>query len=317
MQQINQIADHLYLIQQGNNSYIHRQVGASDTVVIKSVFHAQLFMEDDSVCHTVHQRECQDLQNEWKILSQLNHPNIIKAQQFIPNHQLGPAGGNLQCCSLFLENATCDLHTLCKSNETSLKIIIKYFTQISIAVEYLHSQYIAHNDIKLENMLVMNRNIIKLADFGFSYRPSFEDLLSKWLPRTLTSYSSPEIVNFRLNVVDGEYDEFCLFASDVYALTTALFLAIYKRPPIMGQFTMIDDQYYQLLINQPDLFWQLDFIQKVDSQLMRENIPKQLLENLKDLIEGGLAEEYNRITIQEFVNHDFFKYAKQIEGEQF
>ncbi|CAK78609.1 unnamed protein product (macronuclear) [Paramecium tetraurelia] len=307
MQQINQIADHLYLIQQGNNSYIHRQLGESDTVVIKSVFHAQLFMEDDSACHSVHQRECQDLQNEWKILSQLNHPNIIKTQQFIPNHQLDPAGGNLQCCSLFLENASCDLHTLCKSNETSFKIIIKYFTQISIAVEYLHSQYIAHNDIKLENMLVIDRNVIKLADFGFSYRPSYEDLLSKWLPRTLTSYSSPEIVNFRINVVDGEYDEFCLFASDVYALTTALFLAVF-------QLWMI--QYYQLLINQPDLFWQLDFIQKVDSQLMREHTPKQLLENLKDLIEGGLADEYNRITIQEFVNHEFFKYAKQIEGEQ-
>ncbi|CAD8054057.1 unnamed protein product [Paramecium sonneborni] len=317
MQQINQIADHLYLIQQGNNSYIHRRVGSSDTVVIKSVFHGQLFIEDDSTCNHVHQRECQDLQNEWKILSQLNHPNIIKPQQFIPHHQLDPAGGNLQCCSLFLENATCDLHTLCKTNETSLKIIIKYFTQISIALEYLHQQYIAHNDIKLENMLVVNRNCVKLADFGFSYRPQFEDLLSKWLPRTLNPYSSPEIVNFRLNLEDGEYQEFCLFSADVYALTTALFLAIYKRPPIMGQFPSKDDQYYQLLINHPDLFWQLDFIQKVDQQLIRENTPKQLLENLKDLIEGGLAEEYNRITATEFVNHEFFKYAQQIQGNQF
>ncbi|CAD8046789.1 unnamed protein product [Paramecium sonneborni] len=290
MQQINKIADHLYLIQQGNNSYIHRRLGPSDTVVIKLVFHGQLFIEDDSTCNYVHQRECQDLQNEWKILSQLNHPYIIKPQQFIPHHQLDPAEGtyNVVVCTLKM-----------------------------LLVIFIPFQDIAHNDIKLENILVVNRNCVKLADFGFSYRPQFEDLLIKWLPRTLTPYSSPEIVNFRLNFQDGEYKEFCLFSADVYALTTALFLAIYKRPPIMGQFPTKDDQFYQLLINQPDLFWQLDFIQKVDQQLIRENTPKQLLENLKDLVEGGLAEEYNRITATEFMNHEFFKYAQQIQGNQY
>jgi serine/threonine protein kinase len=155
-------------------------------------------------------------------------------------------------------------------------------------------------------MLVINRNVVKLADFGFSYRPSYEDLLAKWLPRTLTPYSSPEIVNFRKNT-NGEYEKFSLFASDIYALSTALFLAIYKRPPIIGPFPTVDDQYYQLLINDPDLFWSLDFIQHADNQLIREHIPRILLENLKDLLEGGLAEEDNRITISEFVNHDFFK----------
>lgn len=44
--------------------------------------------------------------------------------------------------------------------------------------------------------------------------------------------------------------------------------------------------------------------------MIRENTPKQLLENFKDLIEGGLAEEYNRITATEFVNHEFFKCAQ-------
>jgi len=40
-----------------------------------------------------------------------------------------------------------------------------------MGVEHLHSQYIAHNDIKLENILVMPRGIAKLADFGFAYNP--------------------------------------------------------------------------------------------------------------------------------------------------
>jgi hypothetical protein len=35
-----------------------------------------------------------------------------------------------------------------------------------------------------------------------------------------------------------------VFSSDVYALTTSLFLAIYKRPPIYGLYPTPNDQYY-------------------------------------------------------------------------
>lgn len=61
-----------------------------------------------------------------------------------------------------------------------------------------------------------------------------------------------------------------------------------------------------MLVHDPDLFWSLEFIQKIDNQLMREHVPKALLESLKDLLECGLVEEYSRITIDNFVNHEFF-----------
>ena len=42
------------------------------------------------------------------------------------------------------------------------------FRQITLAVVYLHSRFISHNDIKPDNMFIFNKGSYKLADFGFA-----------------------------------------------------------------------------------------------------------------------------------------------------
>ena len=45
----------------------------------------------------------------------------------------------------------------------------RIFKQIAEAVEYIHSINISHRDIKLDNILIEERNnMVKLIDFGFS-----------------------------------------------------------------------------------------------------------------------------------------------------
>lgn len=43
-----------------------------------------------------------------------------------------------------------------------------YAAQLVLSVEFLHSKGILHNDIKLENLLLDNVNILKLTDFGLA-----------------------------------------------------------------------------------------------------------------------------------------------------
>ena len=43
----------------------------------------------------------------------------------------------------------------------------RIFYQLCDAMSYLHSNHMAHRDIKLENILINGNNDIKIIDFGF------------------------------------------------------------------------------------------------------------------------------------------------------
>jgi len=58
-----------------------------------------------------------------------------------------------------------------KTNLIPEKIIKEMFFQTTFALKYLHSSRIIHRDIKLQNILVEQKNkdfVLKLCDFGVS-----------------------------------------------------------------------------------------------------------------------------------------------------
>jgi serine/threonine protein kinase len=60
-------------------------------------------------------------------------------------------------------------------------------------MRYLHGKNIVHRDLKLENILVDDRNNVKLIDFGFSLFCTSQDQKLKIFCGT-PSYMAPEIV---------------------------------------------------------------------------------------------------------------------------
>ena len=69
----------------------------------------------------------------------------------------------------------------------------KIFYQIVNAINYCKSKNIYHRDIKLENILLINENLVKIIDFGFSIKCP-KNTYQKFLCGTPT-YMSPEIIN--------------------------------------------------------------------------------------------------------------------------
>lgn len=100
-------------------------------------------------------------------------------------------------------------------------------------MDYLHTQNIAHRDIKLDNILIEeNTNMIKVIDFGFSVICSAQKL--KIFCGT-PSYMAPEIVQKR------EYEGKPV---DMWALGVMLFAMLTGTFPFKG--ISEQDLYYKI-----------------------------------------------------------------------
>lgn len=130
-----------------------------------------------------------------------------------------------------MEWATCDFTDLRNSHTNlSLEQLWTYFSQVFSAIEYLHEQRIAHNDIKLDNIFYyQEQNIVKLADFGFSSKGLAEPATAakqaeNWTDR-LKDYQSPEIsqlLEFHRKPIDELKCDIFAFAVNVFVAVTSM-----------------------------------------------------------------------------------------------
>ncbi|KAL9232433.1 hypothetical protein vseg_007547 [Gypsophila vaccaria] len=100
---------------------------------------------------------------EINILRRLDHPNVIKLEGLVTSRM---------SCSLYLvfEYMEHDLaglasHPAVKFTEPQVKC---YMQQLLRGLDHCHSRGILHRDIKGSNLLIDNRGILKIADFGLA-----------------------------------------------------------------------------------------------------------------------------------------------------
>ena len=181
------------------------------------------------------------IENEIKILSQLDNPFIVKLYEVFsinPNEEIynikdenHDNSDQIMCLVLELcENG--DLNDKIKEkkhkNEIfSEKEILKYFYEILQGLYYLHKNRVLHRDLKTLNIFLTKDNHIKIGDFGVSKKLINNNIYAYTFVGT-PYYLSPEICQ------NKAYDE----KSDVWSLGVIIYELITLNKPFDSQSQM-------------------------------------------------------------------------------
>ncbi|CAD8198047.1 unnamed protein product [Paramecium pentaurelia] len=194
------------------------------------------------------------VQNERDIMTVLDHPFIIKLEYAFESKNF--IIFVLEFCSggeLFWQ-----LRQVKRMTEYQARF---YFTEICLAMFYLHSLSIVYRDIKPENILIDIDGHIRIADFGLS-KPNMSEEDYAYSFCGSPEYMAPEmLLKIGHNV---QVDHYCLGAL-LYELVTGL-------PPYYSRDT---EEIYESILNE-----ELTFPEKLN-----------LSNEIKDLLKGLLSKQ--------------------------
>ncbi|KAI1851986.1 hypothetical protein JX266_002839 [Neoarthrinium moseri] len=106
----------------------------------------------------------QKIKSEYSIAKSLHHPNIVETIRLCSDH--GRWNHVMEYCSEGDLFSLVSKKYLRESDRETDRLCL--FKQLLQGINYLHSNGIAHRDIKLENLLITKDSKLKITDFGVS-----------------------------------------------------------------------------------------------------------------------------------------------------
>jgi calcium-dependent protein kinase len=176
------------------------------------------------------------LENEFEILKQVDHPNIIKFYEMYVDEK------NYHLVTEFCGGGELFDHIIDRGS-FSEKLASRIIKQVLSAIKHLHDRNICHRDLKPENILFESKSKeaqVKLIDFGLSKyfvernntnangrgnrgNSILRERKGEGIMRTKIGtpyYMAPE-------VLDGEYDQTC----DMWSLGVITYCLLCGYPP--------------------------------------------------------------------------------------
>ena len=219
------------------------------------------------------QDEIESLNNELKIMGMVDHPNIVRVEEYYE------CNGLVFIVIKLMESGEL-FDRLVEVEYYTVKQAFEAFRPLVDAIRYCHSLGIVHRDLKPENLLYKTKeedSLLKVSDFGFS-----KFLIPKAQEQLFTAcgtptYVAPEIIgNFG-------YDN----KVDCWSLGVILYVMLCGFPPFYADdndtlFRLIKESDFEF----PSPYW--------------DNVS----DSAKDLIKNLLVvDSHKRLTTEEILKH--------------
>ncbi|XP_062514135.1 serine/threonine-protein kinase Nek4-like [Corticium candelabrum] len=202
---------------------VERQIGKGGSCAVFLVRHTvedRLYaLKQTYVDHTKKSRTREAVLREVQILSKLKHPHVVSYKESFFNEKEQ---------HLNIVQDYCDSGTLYSQisearedrKPFSEARIMKWFVQVTMALQHIHSQKVLHRDLKPQNIFLTKGDVIKVGDFGIS------KLLDNTLDMANTCVGTPYYLSPEL-CQDAPYNS----KSDMWALGCLLYELCELRPP--------------------------------------------------------------------------------------
>ncbi len=151
--------------------------------------------------------------NEAKLLSRLNHPNIITLYDYIENDQ------GIFIITEYVKGQTLDEYVDLVTGPVPQSRAVKIIVQVLDAVGHMHSKNMIHRDIKPSNIMITSDDEIKLIDFGIAkHLRKNQNLITQGGSKLGTTiFMSPQQIKGK--VLDRRTDIYSIGATLFYVLT--------------------------------------------------------------------------------------------------
>lgn len=235
-------------------------------------------------CKTIDKRKISNSQrfaDEIKILTDLDHPNVIKMYEYFEDEK-----------RVYLITELCKggelFDMICSKDYMQEDEAAQIFLQILQAINYCHKMNIVHRDLKPENFLIEDSEnsdgvpLIKTIDFGLSKIINTHGAGA--MERMSTKVGTPYYIS--PEVLAGNYDKSC----DIWSAGCILYIMLCGFPPFRGD----DDK--EIIRNV--LKGELEF-----DACSWDHVSKEA----KDLIKKMVTKPEKRLTVEECLKHKWFQ----------